>query len=68
MMTIHVEIDLTPGDEERSFLQALRTWERAHPHVQMAIKILATEQSTREAEDIFNQMEPPFPHIVRRRL
>ena len=61
MITLHLEADLSTTEEERSLLQAVRTWEQAHPHVQMAIKVVAPDQRVREASAILNEMDPPFP-------
>jgi hypothetical protein len=62
-ITIRVEAEVHNADEERSLLQLLRTWEREHQHVQMAILVNAPTQSAREAEDIMLSLDPSFPHI-----
>jgi hypothetical protein len=47
-----------PSDLVQDLLQTIRTWEQAHPHVQMAIVISDGPLATREALGIFRSLVP----------
>jgi hypothetical protein len=61
MTRVRVEADVPP-DLVQSLLQAIRTWEAAHAHVQMAIVIEDDHMEVRTAQEIFRSLAPPFAY------
>jgi hypothetical protein len=63
MNRLRFEADV-PTDLIQDLLQVIRTWEQAHPQVQMAITVSDGPLATRDALEIFRSLTPPFAYEV----